>query len=115
MSTATKVTRSSGNIFKDIGLRNSEQHEIKAKIVSFLAALIERQGLSQSTVAARTGIYQPDLSKILRGQFSGITLDRLLSAVAAMGTDYEIKLKKPMRDRRGHGTILAPSDMHGHQ
>jgi predicted XRE-type DNA-binding protein len=108
MNTATKVARSSGNIFEDIGLPNSEQHEIKAKIVSFLALLIERKRLPQSAVAARTGIAQPDLSKLLRGQFSGFSLDRLLSAVAAMGTDYEIKLKKPARDRRGHGTVLAP-------
>jgi hypothetical protein len=47
------------------------------------------------------------LSKLLRGQFRGVSLERLLSAVTALGTDYEIKLKKPSRARRGHGKVLA--------
>ena len=42
-----KVTRNSGNVFKDIGLPNPEQHALEAKTVSFLAKLIEQSGLTQ--------------------------------------------------------------------
>jgi predicted XRE-type DNA-binding protein len=105
MSTKTKVTRGSGNVFKDIGLANPEQHALKAKTVSFLAKLIEHSGLTQSTAAARIGIKQPDLSKLLRGNFSGFSLERLLAATNAMGVDSEIKFKKPSTNRPGRASV----------
>lgn len=107
MTAETKVTRSSGNVFADIGLPNAEQHALKAEIVNNLAKLIERSDLSQSKAAAVIGIAQPDLSKLLRGNFTGFSLDRLFLAIMAMGTDIEIKLKKPTAKRRGHGKVLA--------
>lgn len=64
--TARKVTRSSGNVFKDIGVANPEQHLLKAKVVHFLGKLIEHSGLTQTAAAGRIGIKQPDLSKVLR-------------------------------------------------
>jgi predicted XRE-type DNA-binding protein len=94
-----KVTRSSGNVFKDIGLPNPEQHALKAKTVSFLAKLIEQSGLTQSAAAERIGIKQPDLSKLLRGNFAGFSLERLLLATNAMGVDFEIKFKEPRWQR----------------
>lgn len=106
MSTNTKVTRSSGNVFKDIGLPNPEQHALKAKTVSFLAKLIEHSGLTQSAAAERIGIKQPDLSRLLRGDFSGFSLERLLLATNAMGTDFEIKFKKPATKRPGRASVV---------
>ena len=106
MSANTRVTRSSGNVFKDIGLANPEQHILKAKTVSFLAKLIDHSGLTQTAAAERIGIKQPDLSKLLSGNFSGFSLERLLLAANAMGTDIEIKFKKPATKRRGHARVI---------
>jgi predicted XRE-type DNA-binding protein len=105
----TKITRSSGNVFRDIGLPNPDEHALKAKIVSFIGDVIEMYGLSQTEAAKRIGIAQPDLSKLLRGQFAGFSLERLLGAVNALGTDFEIKLKKPVKNREGHGRVLVPA------
>jgi predicted XRE-type DNA-binding protein len=101
-----KVTRSSGNVFKDIGLPNPEQYALKAKTVSFLAKLIDHSGLTQSAAAERIGIKQPDLSKLLRGNFAGFSLERLLLAANAMGADFEIKFKKPANKRPGRASIV---------
>ena len=54
--------------------------------------------LTQSAAAKRIGIAQPDLSKILRGNFSGFSLERLLSAVMKLGSDVEIKIKARHND-----------------
>ena len=100
------VTLSSGNIFKDIGLANPEQHLLKAKVVHFLGKLIEHDGLTQTAAAERIGIKQPDLSKILRGNFAGFSLERLLVAANAMGADFEIKFEKPPQSRsRGRARV----------
>jgi len=104
--TTPKVTRSSGNVFKDIGLPDADEHAIKADIVIRLAKLIEIKGLSQSKAATITGIAQPDLS-LLRGHFAGFSMDRLIQAILALGSDVEIRVKKPAANRRGHARVMA--------
>ncbi len=95
-----KVTRSSGNIFADLGLANAAEHEIKARVAVIISRAIAAQRLTQTAAATRTGIAQPDLSKILRGNFSGFSLERLLGAATKLGSDVEIKIKAP---RKKHG------------
>ena len=85
MAAKIKTTRSSGNIFKDIGLPDAEEHALKADIVIGLAKLIEGKKLSQVKAARLTGISQPDLSRLLRGHFVGFSMDRLLQALLALG------------------------------
>jgi len=105
--TTRKMTRSSGNVFKDIGMPDADEHAIKADIVIRIAKLIEMKGLSQSKAAALTGIAQPDLSKLLRGHFAGFSMDRLIQAILALGSDVEIRVKKPAANRRGHARVMA--------
>ena len=87
-----RVTRSSGNIFADVGIRNAGDREIKARLVLGLAKLIEAKGLTQTAAADLIGIGRPDLSKILRGNFT-VSLEHLLNVMRALGSDVEIKVK----------------------
>src|SRR5574338_1733717 len=97
----TKVTRSSGNVFRDLGLPNPEEHALQAEIVTKLATLIEVKDLSENKASVITGIAQPDLSKLLRGHFAGFSMDRLVQAILALGSDVEIRVKRPVPHRRG--------------
>jgi predicted XRE-type DNA-binding protein len=90
---STRVTRSSGNVFADLGLPNSDEHKIKADVAMLIGRLINRLDLTQTAAALKLGIAQPDVSRILRGQLSGYSLERLLSFVRALGNDIEIKVK----------------------
>jgi predicted XRE-type DNA-binding protein len=102
----TKVTRSSGNVFADIGISNAFEHELKARIVLTLTRAIEGLEITQTEAARRIGIAQPDLSKIVRGNFSGFSLDRLLKAVVKLGSDVDIKIKAPRKQDAEHeGTL----------
>lgn len=110
MARTTRIARRSGNIFKDIGLPDAEELALKADIVIRLAKLIELKGLSQSKAAALTGIAQPDLSKLLRGHFAGFSMDRLFQAILSLGSDVEIRVKKPAPHRRGRARVLAEAN-----
>jgi predicted XRE-type DNA-binding protein len=107
MTKRARVARPSGNVFKDIGLPDAEELVLKADIVIRIAKLIEIKELSQSKAAALTGIAQPDLSKLLRGHFAGFSMDRLVQAVLALGSDVEIRVKKPAGNRRGRARVTA--------
>jgi predicted XRE-type DNA-binding protein len=105
MAKNIRVTRSSGNIFKDLALPNPEQHMLKARVVSVLSAMIEKKGLTQTAAAERIGIKQPDMSNILRGNFQGFSLERLLLATNALGLDFEIRFKAAPAKRSGQAKV----------
>lgn len=81
---------SSGNVFGDLGIVNAEDHLLKAGLVSKLGAIMESAGLTQTEAAKLTGISQPDLSRILRGQFRDISGDRIIRAITRLGSDVDI-------------------------
>ena len=92
-----KIEKSSGNVFKDIGLPDPETHALKAALVSRIETLIKKNGLTQKDAAAVLGISQPDVSKMLKGQFRAFSLERLLRCLIALGQDIDIVVKKPAR------------------
>ena len=59
----------SRNVFKDIGVRNAEEHLVKAQLVSKIDAIMKQRRLKQVEAADLFGVRQPDVSKLLRGEF----------------------------------------------
>src|SRR6185436_785013 len=84
---------SSGNIFADIGLPNPEEHLLKAQLVVQLGLLIKARKLTQTAAAKRLGVKQPDLSNILRGQFRGYSVGRLMRMLTAFDQDIDIVVR----------------------
>jgi len=93
--------RSSGNVFADIGLPNSEEHLIKASLVLKIDRLMKQRGLKQVAAAKLFGVKQPDVSKMLRGEFRQFSVERLLHFLVALGQDVDIVVRphKGRRDR----------------
>lgn len=94
------VIEGSGNVFTDLGYPNAEEHQTKAKLVSQIAKLIERQGLTQTETAIKLGIDQPKVSAMLAGRFRGFSVYRLMCFIAALGGEVEIVT----RDQHEPGT-----------
>lgn len=90
MSNEDTVIEGSGNVFADLGYPNAEEQQTKAKLVSQIAKLIERQGLTQTEAATRLGIDQPKVSAMLAGRFRGFSVYRLMCFIAALGDEVEI-------------------------
>jgi predicted XRE-type DNA-binding protein len=90
----------SGNVFADIGLPNAEEHLIKAQLVFKIDTLLEARGLKQKDAAALFGIRQPDVSKMLRGDFRQFSVERLMRFLVALGQDVEIVVKPHRGSRR---------------
>ena len=97
--------KSSGNVFADIGLPNAEEHLVKAKLVFKIDALMRERGLKQVEAAKLFGVKQPDVSKMLRGDFRQFSVERLMRFLVALGQDVEIVV-------RPHGGKRAPAALH---
>jgi predicted XRE-type DNA-binding protein len=90
---------SSGNVFKDIGIPNAAEHLIKAQLVFKIDPIMKDRGLKQVEAADLFGIRQPDISKMLRGEFRQFSVERLLRFLVALDQDVEIVIK-PHLDRK---------------
>jgi predicted XRE-type DNA-binding protein len=88
----------SGNVFKDIGVPNAEEHLVKAQLVFKIDTILKKRGLKQVEAAELFGVRQPDVSKMLRGEFRQFSVERLLRFLVALDHDVEIVVK-PHRSR----------------
>ncbi|XIA66519.1 helix-turn-helix domain-containing protein [Bradyrhizobium sp. TZ2] len=95
---------SSGNVFADLGLPDSEERMLKAGIVVELRRLIKERELTQVKAAKLLGISQPDLSHLLRGDFDDYSAERLMKMLTAFEQDIEI-IMKPHRKAGQRGRI----------
>jgi predicted XRE-type DNA-binding protein len=86
------------NVFKDIGVRNADEHFVKAQLVFKIDTIMKKRRLKQVEAADLLGVRQPDVSKMLRGEFRQFSVERLLGFLVALDQDVEIVIK-PHRGR----------------
>jgi predicted XRE-type DNA-binding protein len=85
--------KGSGNIFADLGLPNAEEHQLKAALLVQLKRFIAERELTQTAAAELIEMKQPDLSKLLRGDFRLVSVEKLMRMLTAFDQDVEITLK----------------------
>lgn len=88
-----KYETGSGNVFKDLGLPNADEHLVKAQLLFKIDTIMKDRGLKQVEAAALFGVRQPDISKMLRGEFRQFSVERLLRFLVALDQDVEIIVK----------------------
>jgi predicted XRE-type DNA-binding protein len=107
METEEKVERGSGNVFADLGHPEAEVHLLKAELVTRIDEIIRRRKLKQVDAAKLLGVSQPDVSRLLRGDFRDYSVERLLRLLTALGRDVEIVIREPRSKRQGRLSIGA--------
>ncbi len=99
----TRVTRGTKNVFADLGFPDAETHLLKAELVTRIQGVITVQKLTQVAAAKRMGFSQPDVSRLLNGQFRDVSVERLMRLLTRLGCDVDITI-------RSHGKAAAPRD-----
>lgn len=91
-SKSGSLSVSGGNVFADMGLQDADTHLVKAQLVGEIAETIRQAKLSQNEAAERMGLSQPDVSKMLRGQFRPMSIERLMVCLVALGKGVKISV-----------------------
>lgn len=103
-----KLEKGSGNVFADIGLPDAEDRLAKAELALRISEAIRARKLTQAGAAALFKIDQPKVSRLLRGQLSGFSTERLMHFLTLLGRDVEIIVKPAPRSRRhGHVRVVV--------
>lgn len=90
----TRITKSSGNIFLDLGFDEDEAAILKmrAEVMVRIEKCIAAKGWTQARAAKELGITQPRVSKIKRGEWKDFSLDMLLTIASRLGLRPKLKL-----------------------
>lgn len=99
------VEKSSGNVYADLGYADSEDMLVKAQIVAKIAEIIEQRRLTQEQAAKILRLTQPKISRLLRGQFRGVSERRLLRCLTRLGRDVQILVKPAARRTQGRLSV----------
>ena len=97
-----KMTRSSGNVFTDLGFSSQEAEHLRIRslLIVHLRHLIEARGLNQSQAAKLFGVTQPRVSDLVQGKIGLFSIDALIDMLARAGVRVKLTLSSSRRKLR---------------
>jgi predicted XRE-type DNA-binding protein len=101
------IEEGSGNVFADLGLPNAEERLTKADLAMRVTETIRARGLTQEKAAVLLDIDQPKISRLLHGQLSGFSTERLIHFLTLLGQDVMIVVKPAARQSHGVGHVCV--------
>ena len=110
--TKPKVTRSSGNVFRDLGFPpdKAEHLLVRADLMIRIEKELGSRRLKQAQAAEILGITQPRVSDLLRGRVELFSADALIDMLARLG--IKVRVVASTR-RRQEGRVEPDSALVG--
>jgi len=92
----TKIRRSSGNVFRDLGFDREEAEHLKlrSELMIEIRKEIEARRLTQAAAAALFGVSQPRISDLVRGKIDLFSIDTLIDMLAHAGVRVSLVVKR---------------------
>ena len=96
MTEKLKITRGSGNVFRDLGFPSEEAQNLllRSDLMTRIERYVKTSGLNQKDAAARLGVTQPRLNDLLKGKIEKFSLDALVNMLGHAGMTVELSVKK---------------------
>jgi predicted XRE-type DNA-binding protein len=96
MSEKLKMTRSSGNVFRDMGFSKAEAENLRlrSQLMRQIDAYCRESGVTQAAAARVLGLTQPRLNALLKGRLSQFSLDALVNIASNAGMNVRLVVKK---------------------
>jgi predicted XRE-type DNA-binding protein len=80
----------SKNVYAQMGFPDAAEMLVKAQLVTKIAEILRHREWSQQQAAKVLGLTQPKLSKMLRGQFRGISEMKMMDCLVRLGRPVKI-------------------------
>lgn len=92
----TKIRRSSGNVFRDLGFSADEAANLKIRsdLMIRLSKLIDARRLTQAQAAELFGVSQPRISDLVRGKIDRFSIDTLIAMLGHAGVKVQIVFRR---------------------
>ena len=96
-----EIEKGSTNVYADLGRADADAMLVKAQLASKIAGIMKRRRLTQVEAAGLFGMPQPKVSAMLNGRFRGISEERLMRCLLALGQNVQIVVKPASKGRAG--------------
>jgi predicted XRE-type DNA-binding protein len=93
------IRRGTKNVFADLGFPDAETHLLKAELIARVQDVMLERELTQTETAKITGVSQPDLSRMLKGRFRDLSVERIMRMLTRLGCEVDIVVKRQGRKR----------------
>lgn len=96
-----KITRSSGNIFHDIGFAPEEAENLKLRssLMMQIEDYYKKSGATQAAAAKVLGLTTPRLNALLKGKINLFSLDALVNIAVRAGLRIELRVTRAAESR----------------
>jgi predicted XRE-type DNA-binding protein len=84
--------KGSGNIYADLGLTDADELYARSQLGFGVFEILKERKLKQREIAELLGIPQPEVSRLMNGQFSRFTTDKLLDFLKRLDQKVTIKI-----------------------
>jgi len=97
MMKKAKRTKSSGNVFRDVGFgpKASENLLVRTRLMTEIEKYIRKEKLTQVEAAKRFGVTQPRISDLIRGKIHLFSVDILIAMLSHAGLVVDVRIRKP--------------------
>lgn len=102
-----RITKSSGNVFADLGLVDADERQTKVRLAVAINRVLERRRLSQAKAAQLLGVNQPKVSALSKYRLEGFSVERLLRFLTSLDQDIEIIIRHKPRTRRAGRVVVT--------
>ena len=92
MSKKIEYTKSTGNVFADMGFKDANERLVKADLAIKITKIIKDQYLRQEDAAEFLGLNQPKISAIANGRLKDFSIGRLIDILMKLNQDIEINV-----------------------
>jgi len=96
----SRVVRSSGNVFADLGLPGADEKQTKVRLAVAINQVIQKRHLWQTAAARLLAINQPKISALANYRLNGFSVERLMHFLNALDRDVEIVIRRKPRSRK---------------
>lgn len=97
-----KVTRSTGNVFSDLGFpeEEAEHLRVRADLLIQIQKALKVRGFKQAEAAELLGVTQPRVSDLARGRLDLFSVDSLIDMLARLGIRVKLVVVPPKKRLR---------------
>ena len=102
-----EIEKGSTNVYADLGRADADAMLVKAQLASKIADLMKRERLTQVEAAELFGMPQPKVSAMLNGRFRGISEEKMMRCLLALGQHVQIVVKPARKGKRGSLSVVV--------
>ena len=102
-----EIEKGSTNVYADLGRADADAMLVKAQLASKIADIMKRRRLTQMEAADLFGMPQPKVSAMLNGRFRGISEEKMMRCLLALGQNVQIVVKPARKGKAGSLSVAA--------